>query len=363
MCTNPSSAPARAARARELAKKLCCPKGVFHEAGLLPSPLAFSHVCERASSALALLAGPRLGPEPLLSTVSTRALAPLPTLWPRASSFGNASWSLCAFLHPARALQLQRRLARARVAMSSSSSPSLFEALLARQGAATTAINWCEEDHAVTPHVAEFYNALSSLAFVVAGVSMYMTSLRLRLPPALLAAGPLTVLTGLASAAFHATLTLEGQRVDELFETLSLVALLHGAQASARALVHAAAAAAGVLFVSAFLFTEVHLISVAVATGAQLAGLAQRLPSVSARVRAAAGAGLAGAACWLADRLLCSFLSDALPINPQLHAWWHVLGAVCLHEALACLGAAHAIASGAKPQPWMLAPLGSVCSR
>ena len=244
-----------------------------------------------------------------------------------------------------------------------SSSPSLFEALLARNGAATTAINWCEQDHAVSPHVAEFYNSLSSLAFVVAGLSMWLTARSLRLPAALLAAGPLTVLTGLASAAFHATLTLEGQRVDELFETLSLVALLHGAQASARALVHAAAAAAGVLFVSAFLFTEVHLIAVAVATGAQLAGLAQRLPSVAARVRAAAGAGLAGAACWLADRLLCSFLSDSLPLNPQLHAWWHVLGAVCLHEALACLGAAHAIAGGAKPQPWMLTPLGSVSSR
>ena len=52
----------------------------------------------------------------------------------------------------------------------------------------------------------------------------------------------------------------------------------------------------------------------------------------------------------------------AATLNPQLHAWWHVLGAVCLHEALACLGAAHALASGVKPQPWMLTPLGSVCS-
>lgn len=240
-------------------------------------------------------------------------------------------------------------------------SPSLFEALLARQGAATTAINWCEADFAVSPLVAEFYNSLSSLAFVLAGVSMWLTARRLRLPAALLAAGPLTVLTGLASAAFHAQLTLAGQRTDELFETLTLVALLHGAQASARALAHAAVAAAGVLFVSAFLFTELHLIAVAAATGARLAGLAERLPSVAARARAAAGAGLAGAACWLADRLLCPFLSTGLPLNPQLHAWWHIFGAVCLHEALACLGAAHVIASGDKPLPWMLKPLGSAC--
>ena len=241
--------------------------------------------------------------------------------------------------------------------------PSLFEALLSRRGAAVEAINWCEADFAATPHVAELFNTLSSFAFVVAGLSMLLTARRLRLPAALLAAGPLAALTGLASAAFHATLALAGQRVDELFETLTLVALLHGASASARALAHAAAAAAGVLLVSAFLFTELHLISVAALTGAELASAARRLPGVAARVRVATAAAVAGAACWLADRLLCDALSSPLLLfNPQLHAWWHVLGAVCLHEALAVLGAGHVLASGAKVPAWALVPLGTVRS-
>ncbi len=246
--------------------------------------------------------------------------------------------------------------------------PATFtEALLAREGAATTAIDWCEANGAVSPHVAEFYNASSSLAFVVAGLLMLATARRLRLPAALAAAGPLTALTGLASAYFHATLSLAGQRADETLETLTLVSLLHGALAAgstpARALAHAALAAAGVLFVSAFLFAELHLVTVALATGAQLAGAARRLPSVEARARLAGAAAVVGAACWLADRLLCDALSTALPLNPQLHAWWHVLGAVCLHEALACLGAAHVLASGGRPPLWALAPLGSVCAK
>ena len=197
--------------------------------------------------------------------------------------------------------------------------PSLVSALLARPSHATEAIEWCEANFAASPHVAELWNTVSSLAFLPAGLSMFLTARRLRLPPALLAAGPLTALTGLASAGFHATLTLAGQRADEVFETLSLVALLHGLSASApRALAHAAGATAGVLLVSAFLFTELHLITVATLTGVELASVARRAPAAAARVRVATGAALVGAACWLADRLLCDFLSSpALPANPR----------------------------------------------
>lgn len=249
---------------------------------------------------------------------------------------------------------------------------ALSTALLRRADAAVAPINWCEADFVVTPLVAEAWNAGSSLTFVVAGASMLASARALRLPPALTAAGPLTMLTGLASCFFHATLTLAGQRADEVFENLALVALLHGASPSSssssaqevpgRALAHGAAAAAGILLVSAFLFTELHLIGTAALTGSRLAHLAQRLPAgaarsvVGARVRLAALAGALGAACWLADRLFCEAVGPA-----QLHAWWHLLGAVCLHEAAACAGIAHIVlVIGAPPPPASLVPLGTV---
>lgn len=29
--------------------------------------------------------------------------------------------------------------------------------------------------------------------------------------------------------------------------------------------------------------------------------------------------------CWQIDLTCCDFIATSLPINPQLHAWWHVL--------------------------------------
>jgi hypothetical protein len=48
----------------------------------------------------------------------------------------------------------------------------------------------------------------------------------------------------------------------------------------------------------------------------------------------------AAAVCWLLDRVACSQL-QALPVNIQLHAAWHVLCAAALGDAFACAAAAH----------------------
>jgi hypothetical protein len=220
---------------------------------------------------------------------------------------------------------------------------TLVEALLV--GRPAEAINWCEADYAVLLSFAEFWNSISSLLFVLAGASMWTIARRLRLRPTLAAAGPLTVATGLASTLFHATLSLRAQRADEVMENLTLVALLHGASPSstpARAVAHGALTSVGILTVSAFLFTELHLITVAFLNVAQLARL--RLPggkagpreAYTARLRVAGGAAILGALCWLIDRTACSAIPPHL--NPQLHAWWHALGALSLHEALVCAG-------------------------
>ena len=37
-------------------------------------------------------------------------------------------------------------------------------------GLPTSTIDWCEQNYAVTPYVAEFFNTVSSLAMVLAGV-------------------------------------------------------------------------------------------------------------------------------------------------------------------------------------------------
>jgi dihydroceramidase len=238
---------------------------------------------------------------------------------------------------------------------------TLASALLSRADHATAAIDWCEANFATHPALAEFWNALSSLAFCACGLSLSLQDSRLpRLRAPLRCAGPLIFCLGLASAAYHATLQLPYQRLDEVMENAALVSLLHGALPQARAwsplafAVHSAASALGVLRVHRFLFTELHLIAAALGVGAALQWLAARAGGAAgagagARLRVAAGAAALGALAWLADRLACPAL-QALPLgNPQLHAWWHLAGALALHEAFAAAALAGGALDGGRP--------------
>lgn len=231
---------------------------------------------------------------------------------------------------------------------------TLTDALLTRADHGAVAIDWCEANYAVSPHVAEFWNTISSLLFVLAGAHAGWRALALRLPALHACAAALVACTGLASAYYHASLHLVGQRADEVFENAALAALLHiGGHPPTPAWavgVHVTLAAAGVLLVSAFLFTELHLIVTAVCLTVRLSRQTLPLSAASphlggeyaARTRAAAGAAALGALAWLVDRSLCSVVS-AWRVNPQLHAWWHVLGAVALHEACACAALVHCV--------------------
>ena len=104
-----------------------------------------------------------------------------------------------------------------------------------------------------------------------------MHSRRLHLPRAFHLNALCIIFTAAASAMFHATLHLSWQRADETFENMILVFMLRGNDSSLwPALLHAAAATAGILFVSCFLFCELHLIGMAAANILQLRRL--RLP-------------------------------------------------------------------------------------
>jgi hypothetical protein len=159
--------------------------------------------------------------------------------------------------------------------------------------AAAQGINWCESDYAVTPSIAEWWNTISNVAFLVppppppspplakccriiaaatervpqvAGCKCLAHSRSLHLPLAFSLNAAFILLTAVASALFHATLLLRWQRVDETFENMILIFMLRGSDSSVRpALLHAAAATAGIVFASCILFCEVHLVGMAIA--------------------------------------------------------------------------------------------------
>lgn len=234
----------------------------------------------------------------------------------------------------------------------STSDASLATALLMRADHGVAAIDWCERNYVVTPSIAEFYNSLSSLLLCVAGIAITLRVRRARtraLP--LDAAGPIIFALGVASAVFHATLSLPWQRADEVAENVGVTALLHSAlragagSSSARRTagdvsftLHALVAAAGVVGVSFFLFAELHLVGVSIAATRASNAAAPAHPAANAafhaHLRVAVISILCGGAAWLVDRLACSTVL-AMPIHLQLHAWWHVACAVALHEGFA----------------------------
>ena len=219
----------------------------------------------------------------------------------------------------------------------------------------TKGIDWCEVNYEVTPLIAEFWNTTSSLLFCVAGISICLQSRVLmkqrRLPFPLYFAGPLLILLGLASAIFHATLTLPWQRADEAMENAALAALFHGTVTSTNIsrynhfyfIVHLLSAMIGVVVFSSLLFAEIHVVTSALSVGNALIvsrdacedkntkTWKRKTPIIiSGRIHVALICAALGGVAWVIDRIICP---TTLLFNPQLHAWWHIGGAIALHEA------------------------------
>ena len=209
-------------------------------------------------------------------------------------------------------------------------------------GVPTASIDWCEQNYAITPWIAEFWNTLSSLAMVAAGMVGVATR---RFAGEIRVAFGLLVLVGLGSIAFHGTLRFGLQMLDEL-PMLYLVAwlvwlLVENAPARRLGRWFPAALVTYVLLATAgatlnrgdaqFLAFHVSFGALEIFCLARVSWLA--LLSENAPVRRWFLLGLlayaSGIAVWFVDLKACRWVSVTLPAhglsNPQLHAWWHVL--------------------------------------
>lgn len=203
-----------------------------------------------------------------------------------------------------------------------------------------TGINWCEKDYEWNPYIAEFHNTWSNVAFVLAGVQGLRTARRLSLPMRFYVLAWSLILLGVFSAGFHATLLWTQQKLDETFENLALIILVRSDRSNqAVTLAHGMLATLGIFTVTSFLFCELHMISIVLVTLFRVKGWVYRTEIVSAgeagvkrAARVAILSATIGFICWIIDRVLCTQVLR-LMFNPQLHAWWHILCGVALHEA------------------------------
>lgn len=247
-------------------------------------------------------------------------------------------------------------------------------------GPSTSSVDWCESNYTVSHFVAEFANTTSSMAMVLAGLlGIYLHPwAEKRFHLAFLA----TVTLGIGSVAFHGTLYKFAQALDEVpmlycVFTFTFITLCqrHKLSAGWRSLLasvlilHAMATTILVTLSSGSLqfalfhisFNTAHFYALygafqlnrrrrsqvieqhlaekrqlsAIKSAAILRKKISDDPCLKAFELGSLFYGLA-IGCWLLDMLFCEYMnpvysSSVLPLNPQLHAWWHVFISVGLY--------------------------------
>jgi dihydroceramidase len=207
-------------------------------------------------------------------------------------------------------------------------------------GAPTSTVDWCEVNYAVTPFVCEFFNTVSSLAMLGAGVLGVLLHRRV-FDRWMLAAFGLLGLVGVGSVAFHGTLRFELQILDELpmLYLVALVAYLLLERQCGKWLPAALLGYAVLATLSdAFTRGQVQFLAFQLTFGAlemfcmfQVYRLSREAENQAVRPLFDLGAGIYFAAIglWFIDLRFCDVVSIGLPAfgipNPQFHAWWHVL--------------------------------------
>jgi len=207
-------------------------------------------------------------------------------------------------------------------------------------GTPTSTVDWCEVNYAITPFVCEFFNTLSSLAMIAAGVLGAVVH-RHVFDRWTLAAFGLLGLVGVGSVAFHGTLRFELQMLDELpmlyLVTLVTYLLLEprfGLWLPAALFTYAVLATASEAFTRGhvqFLLFQLTFGALEMFCMFRVYVLSRVAENKPVRPLFNLGAGLyfAAIALWFVDLRFCDVVSVRLPAlglpNPQLHAWWHVL--------------------------------------
>ena len=94
-------------------------------------------------------------------------------------------------------------------------------------GPPATSPDWCEQNYTVSPYIAEFWNFATSIPIFALAFYGFVFGLRQRYETRVLAPLLLMSIVGLGSCAFHGTLQLWGQALDELSMIWAAASLLY----------------------------------------------------------------------------------------------------------------------------------------
>jgi len=83
-------------------------------------------------------------------------------------------------------------------------------------GTPTASLDWCEKNYVVCNYIAEFWNTITSMVIALLGLAGCYLTYRERIETRFTVLYSIITVVGLGSVAFHATLLIENQLLDEL---------------------------------------------------------------------------------------------------------------------------------------------------
>lgn len=202
-------------------------------------------------------------------------------------------------------------------------------------GPVTSTMELCEENYAHSSYIAEFYNTISNVPCILLALIGLINALRQRFEKRFSILHISNMILSIGSMVFHATLQLVLQQSDEtpmVWEMLLYLYVLYSPDWHYRSTMPT------FLFLYGAAFAVVHsLVRFRIGFKVHYIGLCllgvPRMYKYYIHTKDVAARRLAhlyvaticlGSLCWLFDRFFCKKMSHWY-VNPQGHAWWHVL--------------------------------------
>ena len=190
-------------------------------------------------------------------------------------------------------------------------------------GTPDVSVSFCEDKYVVSNYIAEYYNTMSALSYVIVGLLFYKTRLK--------KLSKIIILLGLGTALLHSTLRFYGQWLDEISMLIlsfyiiqELREMRFGIRTSELFLVF--------LIFPYFLFERYFSYFFIVFSSLQVytyiisrKNYDECTREVYYLVKAYSIVLVLSSICWLCDQLFCDYVKDY-----QLHAVWHVGTALAL---------------------------------
>jgi dihydroceramidase len=216
----------------------------------------------------------------------------------------------------------------------------------------SSSIDWCERNYVVSFYVAEFWNTLSAIVFVICGALDFHHARKMRAELRFQMYSIAVIMVGIGTGTFHGSLTYLGQLGDELpmvwlMMVLWYIMMVMDTKVPTRGL-PVGLALYGLLFsvvhsVGAFhrLF-QVHfavLILVTLGYGYKHLTKYGNHPRLWPMAWYYVALWIAALVFWLSDQFMCGSMHSlrvgTLEVpNPQGHAWWHLLTGLSAHVGM-----------------------------